>query len=157
MGDAHVEAEALEGELWRDLETLEQRFADEEFSTELYRALTNNLWRKDGGPQGHLTLSWGRAEKIVNSLRVRFGEQPLTLAQTGGEGEVSDVVGDELGRLGWRSQPLNTERHDPSHLGEPASPPPPDHGERRAPVDPTEWEDRAHTEAEEQRLRRPAG
>ena len=143
-------AERLEAELTQELAALSERFADDEFSSELYRALTNNVWRKPGGPEGHLSLSWGRAEELVNELRSSVaGEAPLTLAQTGGEGEVSDVVADELGRLGWRAQPLNTSRHDPQHLDRPESPPPSDHGERGAPVeDAGEWQRRAHEEAE---------
>ena len=84
--------EALEQELRDDLATLEERFADEEFSSELYRALANNRWRKEGGAEEHVSLSWSRAERLVNELRERFGHEPLTLAQTGGEGEVSDLV-----------------------------------------------------------------
>ena len=143
-------AEALERALREDLATLGERFADEEFSTELYRALTNNVWRKDGGPEGHVSLSWGRAEQLVNELRRAHGQDELTLAQTGGEGEVSQLVGDELGRLGWRSQPLNTSREDPQHVSQPESPPPADQGERRAPVgEETEWDRVAHAEADE--------
>ena len=115
--------EDLERELIRDLGTLEERFADDEFSRDLYRALTNSIWRKDGGPDGHLSISWGRAEEIVNELRGRRAQDPLTLAQTGGEGEVSDLVGGELDRLGWRHRPLNTGRDDPEHAGKPDSPP----------------------------------
>ena len=141
--------EMLERELLEDLATLEQRFADEEFATELYRALANNVWRKAGGPTGHVSLSWARAEELVNELRGRVGDEPLTLAQTGGEGDVSPVVAEELGRLGWSAQPLNTSRHDPAHLAQPESPPPVEHGERHAPVgDSGEWERRAHEEAD---------
>ena len=146
-------AEAIELELVQDLEALGERFPDEEFSTELYRALTNNVWCKDDdGPEGHLSLSWGRAEELVNQLRARFGQQPLTLAQTGGEGEVSDLVADELGRLGWRSRALNTGRRDDAHLAQPEAPPPRGQGERDAPAgDEVEWEERAHAEAEANR------
>jgi hypothetical protein len=144
-----VDPELLERELVEDLARLEQRFMDEEFSSDLYRALANNVWRKVGGPAGHLSVSWGRAEEIVNELRAGAGEPPLTLAQTGGEGEVSDLVAGELSRLGWTGQPLNTARHDPQHLGQPESPPPADHGERMAPVeDAGEWERLAHEEAD---------
>ncbi len=80
---------ALERELANDLSTLGERFADEEFSTELYRALTNNVWRKAGGPDGHVSFSWGRAEQLVNDLRAHLDQAPLTLAQTCGEGDVS--------------------------------------------------------------------
>ena len=142
-------AEALELELADDLATLGERFADDEFSTELYRALTNNVWRKTGGPQGHVSLSWGRAEKLVNDLRSRNGQQSLTLAQTGAEGDVSDVVAGELAGLGWRAQPLNTSRRDPQHLDRPESAPPAEHGEREGPADDaTAWERRAHDEAD---------
>ena len=145
-------AELLERELIEDLTALDERFADEEFSTELYRALASTVWRKDGGPDGHVSLSWSRAEQIVNELRERNAQQPLTLAQTGGEGEVSRLVADELGTLGWRAQPLNTDRPDPQHLGSPESAPPAEQGERRAPVeDSHEWERRAHAEADENR------
>ena len=142
-------AEALERELIGDLLTLGERFADEEFSAELYRALTNNVWRKEGGPSGELSLSWSRAEELVNDLRTGQGQSALTLAQTGGEGEISDLVRGELARLGWRAHALDTARSHPAHLAQPESPPPPEHGERHAPVDDSvDWEELAHEEAD---------
>jgi hypothetical protein len=49
-------AETLERELVRDPETLADRIGrDEELCGDLYRALTNNRWRKDGGPEGHVS------------------------------------------------------------------------------------------------------
>jgi hypothetical protein len=144
-----MSTETLERELVRDLHDLAQRFADDEFSSELYRALSNRIWRKQDGPDGHVSLSWSRAEEIVNELRARAGAEPLELAQTGGEGEVSRVVGEELERRGWTSTELNTGRHDPEHAGKPESPPPPDAGEAQSPVDDSRaWERRAHEEAE---------
>ena len=155
-------AEILERELANDLATLEERFADEEFSTELYRALTNNAWSKEGGPEGRVSLSWSRAETFVNELRARQGGEPLTLAQTGGEGEVSDLVAAELAGLGWNADALDTSEHDPAHLAQPESPPPAEQGERDAPTgEETQWEAVAHEEAEEnrppQRPLRPGG
>ena len=154
--------ETLERELLEDLATLEERFADEEFSTELYRALTNNRWSKRGGPEGRVSLSWGRAEELVNDLRAGQGQEPLTLAQTGGEGEVSDLVAEELGRLGWSAEALDTSRHDPGHLAQPESAPPGEQAARDAPTaDDTDWERVAHDEAEQnrppQRPLRPEG
>lgn len=147
-------AEALEQELRDDLATLEERFADEEFSSDLYRALANNRWGKEGGPDERVSLSWNRAERLVNDLRERAGQEPLTLAQTGGEGEVSSLVAEELGRLGWRAEALDTSRRDDAHLAQPESPPPADHGARQAPVDePGEWERQAHEEADRTRGR----
>ena len=142
----------LERVLIDDLDKLDDRFADEEFCSELYRALTNNMWRKQG-PEGHVSLSWGRAEEIVNSLRERRGLPDLELAQPGREGEVSRVVGEELGRLGWSSTPLNTSRHDPAHAERPESPPPAKQGEAQSPVEDSRgWEREAHREAENARL-----
>src|SRR4051812_49539824 len=114
-----MSTETLERELISDLEQMEDRLADEEFSTELYRALTNNVVRKQDGPDGHVSLSWSRAEEIVNELRAQHGRPKLELAQTGGEGEVSGLVRDELGRRGWTFTPLNTSRHDEQHEGRP--------------------------------------
>jgi hypothetical protein len=143
-------AETLERELVRDLETLGERIArDEEFCGDLYRALTNNRWRKDGGPEGHVSLSWGRAEELVNDVRGRRGKEPLALAQTGGEGEISELARAELDRLGWRARPLETGEHDPEHATQPESPPPRAEGG-------AEWEREAHEEADEYLSEHPA-
>ena len=151
-------AETLEQELVRDLAPLGERLArDEEFCADLYRALANNRWRKEGGPDGHVALSWSRAEALVNDLRTGEEKEALVLAQTGGEGEVSDLMRDELGRLGWTSEPLDTSEHDPEHLSQPESPPPPETGERDAPVeDPHAWEREAHAAADEHLEQHPA-
>jgi hypothetical protein len=140
---------ALESQLVRALQTMERRFEDDEFASEVYRALANNVWRKHDGPDGHVSVSWGRAEEIVNELRARRGKEPLTLAQTGGEGRVSQAVADELRRLGWAPTPLNTARADPEHETRPESPPPPEKGEEHSPVDDARaWERQAHEEAD---------
>jgi len=137
-------SDELERALVRDLEVFGDRFRDEQFSTELYRALTNTTWRKRGGPEGHLALSWSRAERIVNALRERHDDEPLALAQTGGEGEVSNNVHNLLEPLGWSSRPLDTSRHDDAHVSDPEDVP-------RQDDEPPEWERKAHTEADENR------
>jgi hypothetical protein len=144
-------AETLERELVRDLETLGERIArDEEFCADLYRALSNNRWRKESGPDGHVSVSWSRAEELVNGVRGRQGKEPLALAQSGGEGEISALVRDELGRLGWSAKALDTGEHDRDHVTQPESPPPAGHGERMAPADDARgWEREAHEEADE--------
>jgi len=137
--------------LSHDLESLDERLADDSFAEELYRALTNTTWRKQDGPDGHVSLSWTHAERLINGLRERAGDAALTLAQTGGEGEVSGDAGQELQRLGWTSQPLNTSRDDPGHVSESASAPPADQGGEQAPDEnPGGWERRAHEEADAQ-------
>src|SRR5205823_9814070 len=95
----------LERQFVHDLDQLGERFVDEKFSTELYRALANRIWRRSD-LEGHVSLSWGRAEEIVKSLRDRHGHAPLELAQTGGEGDISRTVGGDLERLGWTPTPL---------------------------------------------------
>jgi hypothetical protein len=136
-------ADALETALAEDLRQLADRFRDDQLSGELYRALTNRRWRKDGGPEGAVSLSWSRAEELVNDLRDRSGAQPLELAQTGGEGDLSDLVRDELGAIGWRSKPLDTSRHDDSHVARDEG------GEPRTPAGTgADWERQAHDEAD---------
>jgi hypothetical protein len=144
-----TEADDLERELIDDLTSRGERLADEEFSTDLYRALAGNALSKDGRA-GHVSLSWRRAEDIVNGLRESIGREPLVLAQTGGEGDLSSTVADELARLGWQALPRTTSEHDDDHVSSPPDPPPPEQGERFAPVDPEEahWEERAHEEAD---------
>jgi hypothetical protein len=145
------DTDALERALTADLVTLGQRLSDERFCHELYRALTNTRWYRDG-IDGHLALSWSLAERLVNDLRAGIDEEPLELAQTGGEGEVAPAVDAELRGLGWTHKPLDTSRNDADHVGE----------ERHAPPDPGETSpghiseeerfERAHEEAEANRL-----
>jgi hypothetical protein len=145
---------AAERRLHDDLDTIAARAADEQLATSLYRALARNVWRR-AGEGGELSPSFSRAEWLVNAWRERHGQAPLTLAQTGGEGDVDATVGDELSRLGWSHRPLNTDRQEPGHKGLPESPPPPDHGERMAPTGPSDERDRrAHEEADAERRRK---
>lgn len=140
------DTDRTEAQLIGDLDTLGERFTDEGFSTELYRALAGGRLTKDGAT---VAVSWNRAEAIVNGLRENGDRAPLTLAQTGGEGELSDLVADELRGLGWKWEPRDPGRNDPAHSGQPDSPPPADAGERQAPVSPSgDWERQAHDEAE---------
>jgi hypothetical protein len=109
-----MSTESLLRTLGVDLETLGDRFRDDEFSAELYRALTRTQLTKEGH-EGHVAFSFVLAEGMVNLTRQIFEQSPLELAQSGGEGEVSDTVRDELARLGWTIRPLNTGEHDPAH------------------------------------------
>ncbi len=118
------DTDALERALVADLATLGDRLADDRLSFELYRALTNTRWYRDG-LGGHLALSWTLAERIVNDLRTGIDHPPLALAQTGGEGEVAPAVDAELRGLGWTHKPLDTHRHDDDHVSEDRDAPPP--------------------------------
>lgn len=138
-----------EEELLHDLRSLAPRAEEDWFATELYRALGNRRWHKLDRVDGSVSLSWRRAEDVVNELRADQGAPPLELHQTGGEGELSDAVGEELAALGWRSQALDTSSHDEDHVGESPSPPPRGHGEAQAPTEPPQqWRD-ARAEADE--------
>jgi hypothetical protein len=151
-----TEMTAIERRLLDDLAEIAPRAADEKFATELYRALARNVWRREGEDEP-LSPSFQRAEWLVNHWREREGRAPLDLAQSGDEGEVDRTVADELGARGWSHRPLRTDRHDPAHEGLDASPPPPGHGERMAPVGPSDERDRrAHEEADAE-LRRKGG
>jgi hypothetical protein len=150
-----TETTTLERLLLDDLDVEGARAADDRFCAELYRALARSVWRNDRDPEGQLSPSFARAEWLVNEWRVRHGHGPLTLAQTGGEGSVAGTVGDVLGRLGWRHEPLSTDADHPAHLGLDESPPPRDHGERMAPVPSSDEQERAaHAAAAAERERK---
>ncbi|HEV2785345.1 MAG TPA: hypothetical protein VGV67_03065 [Solirubrobacteraceae bacterium] len=144
-----TDADTIERELIRDLATLGDRFADDRFAGDLYRALAGNALSKED-LRGHVSLSWRHAEEIVNNLRAEVGREALELAQSGDEGAVAETVADELRRLGWHARTRDTSRHDDAHVGSPPDPPPADQGQRRAPAGPleTDWEQRAHEEAD---------
>jgi hypothetical protein len=155
---ATTDPHRLELELIDDLATLAEQFTDRDFCRELYRTLTNMQWSKRGW-DGHLSLSWRRAEEIIDALREGQGREPLALAGSGGEGQPCPRALQALERLGWTGRPLDTSEHDEAHVTSPPDPPPPDAGQRHAPVAPeaARWEERAHREAELERLRRRVG
>jgi hypothetical protein len=116
--------EELEHRLVEDLDRLGDRPIDEKFCRELYRGLTDRRWfPPDAVGDEHVALSWKRAEELINELRIKRGRPAMVLAQTGGEGELDPTVAEELGRLGWRSEPLDTSDHDPGHLDSHEDPP----------------------------------
>ena len=150
-------ADTLEHELVHDLQTVAERFDDDSFARDTYRALTNRRWRKPDGPDGHVSFSWGRAEEIVNGFRDERDREPLELAQTGGEGEVAPSVGQELERLGWTSADLDTGVHDADHADRDRHAPPGDTGSRLSPnPDPHAAEREANAEADRQQERTEA-
>jgi hypothetical protein len=104
-----------------DMQRLEDRMRDEKFAHELYRALADNKWTKDGET---VALSWKRAEELINAVRRGLGAPPLALAQTGGEGMVDSSVREAFEPLGWTIEPLDTGHSDPAHLDSPEDPPP---------------------------------
>ncbi len=141
--------EETEQELERDLGELSDAVREDAFAAELYRGLVNHrLVDPDDPRRRQVALSWRRAEEVVNGLRRHAGEEPLTLAQTGGEGSLTDRVEEALTRLGWSVRPLDTSSHDPGHVSEPNSPPPRGQGERDAPTEPPEAWREADAEAD---------
>ena len=112
----------LERLLRLELERVNDRLADQDLYDELYRTLVNRAWSHPRH-EGHVALSWKRAEELVNDLRAERGLPPMTLAQTGGEGFPDGTVAQLLGEHGWTSEPLDTARHDDAHLASPADPP----------------------------------
>ena len=137
--------DALERQLINDLQTLGKMVqTDDSFEEELYRALANNQWHRQG-QGGHVSLSWKRAEELINDARALHQREPLTLAQTGGEGEVSERVASALRDLGWAPRPLERGVHDDSHVESRSEAP------QRSSGETPEWERQAHAEAEENR------
>lgn len=151
-----ADPDTLERELLHDLSALEEELRDQSFGEELYKALANTKWRKPGSGEGQVSVSWRRAEGIVNELRQNVGQtQALTLAQTGGEGEISARVGDALAATGWRAKGLDTSRVDTRHVTAPPSAPPAEQGEREAPTGDGEgWKSQADAEADAEQQRR---
>jgi hypothetical protein len=121
-----ADTDAVERELTQDLNRIGDMTADDSFYEELYRGLAGVRWSRDGE---HLSLSWKRAEEVVNTLRARHGHDPLTLAQTGGEGEVSDRVARALDA--WSPSPMNPDEHDPAHVDSPRDAAPRGGGHRK--------------------------
>jgi hypothetical protein len=113
--------------LQADMQQLEDRMRDEKFSRELYRALANNKWSKDGET---VALSWKRAEELINAVRRGLGEESLELEATGGEGTVDRSIHEAFEPLGWTIKPLDTSTHDDAHLDSPEDPPPAAGGRR---------------------------
>ncbi len=145
-----ADADTLERELARDLGSVGAQLADDRLWQDLYKALANTRWRKPGSGDGHLTLSWKRAEALVNGVAGDQGEEPMTLAQTGGEGEVAPRIAELLAPLGWSSSPEDTSTHDPRHDDSPPAPPPQPSGQGEEP----EWKREGDAAADSERRRR---
>jgi len=140
--------ETLERELIQDLDGLGDRLADDRLIRDLYRALTNTELAK-GTETGHVSLSWQRAEEILNTARAGQALPPIEgLVRSGGEGEIADRAREALERIGWAAEPLDTGRHDDDHATNPEQPP------RRSDT-PPEWEREAHDDAEANRHQPP--
>jgi hypothetical protein len=145
MATQHPKAEPA---LLGDLEKLAGKVAEDWFAVDLYRALAQRRWHRQENSAEVVSFSWRRAEQIVNSLREKQHAPKLDLDASGGEGQLSDDVDRALRALGWVSEPMSPDEHDPAHVGaEPPPPPPPDPG-------PTDWEREAHRAAHEERLRK---
>ena len=135
--------ETLERQLVNDLQTLGDLVQDESWHGDLYKSLAGVSWFRAGG---HVSLSWKRAEELVNEIRAKHDQPRLTLARTGGEGEVADRVADALAGLGWTPKPLDTSRHDEAHVEGSTD------TQRRTGGAPPEWERQAHAEADRDRF-----
>ena len=144
--DAHTDQP--EQRLVRDLGDLREDLRDDDFAGELYRGLANRALSREDDPEARVSLSWRRAEEIINGLRERAGQAALTLAQTGGEGDLSDRISDALGERGWRARTLDTSQHDSSHAPEPKPPGPAGQGGRDVGSEQGEVWREAHAEAD---------
>jgi hypothetical protein len=104
--------------LQADIQQLPERIRDNKFSRELYCALANNRWSKDGE---EVAMSWKRAANLVNAMRRGHNRPNLPLYATGCEGKVDSPIRREVvERFGWNVEPLDTGEHDPVHVDDPA-------------------------------------
>jgi hypothetical protein len=148
-------AQTLLAMLRDDLARQDDQWRDEGFTQEMYRALTNRIWRKDGVAEAHVSVSWQLVDDMLKEIRAAAGEEPLDLDSSGGEGELSRRMEQLMGEMGWHSEPLNTSRRDPEHVAEPhAKPPPPDQGERFARSVPPDEFRRVHDDIDSGRVRK---
>jgi hypothetical protein len=144
--------ETHERALVEDLRGMGSALEDERLCRDLYKALASRALSKRGA-EGHVALSWNRAAEVVNLARGGQDLPPIDgLANSGGEGELTDRAQHALESIGWISQPENTERHDPRHRTSPEDAPPA--SRRAADREPPEWERQAHTAADETIARR---
>jgi len=67
-----ADTDDLERQLVHDLTGLGDRMADERFCHELYRALTNNEWTREG-TVGAIALSWNLADRLINDVHAAHG------------------------------------------------------------------------------------
>lgn len=148
-------AESLAQTLSDQLAGLGDQWRGEGFTEEMYRALTNRVWRKDGVPEPHVSFSWQWVDDMLKQRRAEAGEELLDLDASGGEGAVSNRAERAMSALGWSSEPLDTSRHDPYHITEPAAKPPPrDQGERFAPSVPPDELRRVDEDIDAGRIRK---
>jgi hypothetical protein len=87
------------------LRTLSERVrTDDAFAHELYSALCNMRWRRDGSDAEPVSMSWRYAGGVVAHLACK-GECYLDYYCSGNEGKVSEQVRAALGDLGWVPEP----------------------------------------------------
>jgi hypothetical protein len=133
--------------LLREVERLGDRVCEDWFAVELYRALAGRRWRSEDGA-GVVAMSWRRAEQVVDDLREAHRAPTLSLAQRGGEGQLSEEVDRVLRAHGWVSEQMNPDRHDPTHTDAARGLPP------RPGAPPARWEQQAHRAAHQERVRK---
>lgn len=87
------------------LRTLSDRVrTDDTFARELYAALCNMRWRRDGSETEPVSMSWRYAGGVIAHLACK-GECYLDYYCSGNEGKVSEQVREALGGLGWIPDP----------------------------------------------------
>lgn len=133
--------------LLREVERVGDRVCQDWFAVELYRALAGRRWHPENA-DGAVSLSWRRAEQVVDDLREAYHAPALSLTQRGGEGQLSEDVERVLREHGWVSEPMNPDEHDPGHTVAAPELPPRPNGTL------TQWERQAHQAAHQERVRK---
>lgn len=92
-------------EVLKENETILELVKDDEFAQELYAAMCNMQWVKNGI---HWGCTWRSSGGIVAELRNQ-GENYMDFYCSGNEGFVSERVRNVLGELGWEPKEYEDE------------------------------------------------
>jgi hypothetical protein len=106
--------------LQAELQRLPDRIRDEKFARALLRPCGQPL--VEGRGSGRVELEARREPR--QRPRRGHARPELPRYRIGCEGTLDRTVLDELTRLGWSVERLDTSSHDPAHVGDYPSPPP---------------------------------
>ena len=97
-----MEGERMSNYFEEDLQQLKERIADNlDFATDVYGALCNMRWQSVENKENIYSCSWRYAGGVIAGMRCE-GESYLDFYCSGGEGNVTEEVKEDLRKLGWQ-------------------------------------------------------
>ena len=88
-------------EFEKDLYKLKDKLQDDDYAVDLYGALCNMQWQNIKNPEIIYSCSWRYAGGVIAGMRCE-GESYLDFYCSGGEGNVTEEVKEDLRKLGWQ-------------------------------------------------------